>query len=132
MRSPYTEHAASGLPNPTPSELEIRFVQAQDQQVVLTSVTMTPSLDVYFADMKSKLTKIYYTSSKHFRFLDLPNTHIHVITNRRSSAGSVNSSLLLKEVVRFGIIVDVWVIDECKKTGKESSDNEWITRTLLA
>ena len=33
---PYTEHAASGLPNPTPLEGEVRFVQAQDQQVVIT------------------------------------------------------------------------------------------------
>ena len=34
MRSPYTEHAASGLPNPTHLEGEVRFVQAQYQQVV--------------------------------------------------------------------------------------------------
>ena len=34
MMSPYTEHAASGLPNPTHSEGEVRFVQAQDQRVV--------------------------------------------------------------------------------------------------
>ena len=40
MRSPYTEHAASGLPNPTQLEVGegggIRFDQAQDQQVVTT------------------------------------------------------------------------------------------------
>ena len=36
VRSPYTEHAASGLPNRTPLEGEVRFVQAQDQQVVTT------------------------------------------------------------------------------------------------
>ena len=36
MRSPYTEHAASGLSNPTLLEGEVRFVQAQDQQVVTT------------------------------------------------------------------------------------------------
>ena len=36
MRSPYTEHAASGLPNPTPLEGEVRFVEAQYQQVVTT------------------------------------------------------------------------------------------------
>ena len=35
-RSPYTEHAASGLHNPTPLEGEVRFVQAQGQQVVTT------------------------------------------------------------------------------------------------
>ena len=32
--SPYIEHAASGLPNPTRLEVEVRFVQAQDQQVL--------------------------------------------------------------------------------------------------
>ena len=34
VRSPYTELAASGLPNPTHLEGEVRFDQAQDQQVV--------------------------------------------------------------------------------------------------
>ena len=37
VRSPYTERAASGLPNPTHLEGEVRFDQAQDQQVVTTS-----------------------------------------------------------------------------------------------
>ena len=32
--SPYTEHAANGLPNPTPLEGEVRFIQAQDQQML--------------------------------------------------------------------------------------------------
>ena len=36
VRSQYTEHAASGLPNPTHLEGEVRFDQAQDQQVVTT------------------------------------------------------------------------------------------------
>ena len=36
VRSPYTEHAASGLPNPTHLEGQVRFDQAQDQQVVTT------------------------------------------------------------------------------------------------
>ena len=36
VRSPYTEHAASGLPNPTHLEGEVRFDQAQDRQVVTT------------------------------------------------------------------------------------------------
>ena len=36
MRSPYTEHVASGLPNPT-QEGEVRFVEAQDQQVTTRS-----------------------------------------------------------------------------------------------
>ena len=36
VRSPYTEHAVSGLPNPTHLEGEVRFDQAQDHQVVTT------------------------------------------------------------------------------------------------
>ena len=36
VRSPYTEHAASGLPSPTHLEGEVRFDQAQDQHVVTT------------------------------------------------------------------------------------------------
>ena len=36
VRSPYIELAASGLPNPTHLEGEVRFDQAQDQQVVTT------------------------------------------------------------------------------------------------
>ena len=50
MLSPYTEHAASGLPNPTHLEAEVRFVQPQDQQVTSRSprkvVVFTHSLDV--------------------------------------------------------------------------------------
>ena len=34
VRSPYTERAASGLPNPTPLEVEVRFIQATDQQML--------------------------------------------------------------------------------------------------
>ena len=34
VRSPYTEHAVSGLPNPTPLEREVLFIQAQDQQLL--------------------------------------------------------------------------------------------------
>ena len=36
VRSPYNELAASGLPNLTHLEGEVRFDQAQDQQVVTT------------------------------------------------------------------------------------------------
>ena len=36
VKSPYTEHAASGLTNPTHLEWDVRFDQAQDQQVVTT------------------------------------------------------------------------------------------------
>ena len=42
--SPHTEHAASGLPSLTHLEEEVRFVQAQDQQVVTTRSVY--SLDV--------------------------------------------------------------------------------------
>ena len=34
VKSPYIEHAASRLPNPTRLEGEVRFVQSQDQQVL--------------------------------------------------------------------------------------------------
>ena len=34
VRSPYSEHAVSGLPNPTPLEGEVRFIQATDQQML--------------------------------------------------------------------------------------------------
>ena len=34
VRSPYTEHAANGLPNPTPLKGEVRFIQATDQQML--------------------------------------------------------------------------------------------------
>ena len=33
VRSPYIEHAASGLLNPTRLEGEVLFIQAQDEQV---------------------------------------------------------------------------------------------------
>ena len=36
VRSPYSEHAASGLPNPNHLKGGVRFDQAQDQQVVTT------------------------------------------------------------------------------------------------
>ena len=34
VSSPYIEHAASGLPNPTRLEGEVKFILAQDQQVL--------------------------------------------------------------------------------------------------
>ena len=37
MRSPYNEHAVSGLPNPSHLEREVLFVQAQDKQVTTRS-----------------------------------------------------------------------------------------------
>ena len=38
VRSQYTKHAASGLPNPTHLEGEIQFDQAQDRQVFTTRI----------------------------------------------------------------------------------------------
>ena len=49
VRSPYIELAASGLPNPTHLEGEVRFDQAQDKQVVTTRslrIVTECSLDV--------------------------------------------------------------------------------------
>ena len=34
MRSPYIQHDASGLPNPTRLEEEVRFIKAQDLEVL--------------------------------------------------------------------------------------------------
>ena len=44
MRSPYTEHAASGLPNPTHLEGEVRFVYAQNQQLTTRNEIVTECL----------------------------------------------------------------------------------------
>ena len=47
MRSPYTEHVASGLPNPTHFEGEVRFIQTQDQSFRLAgfaAVNPSPTL----------------------------------------------------------------------------------------
>ena len=59
MRSPYTEHAASRLPNPTPLEgwgAGVRFVQAQDQQVV---TTRSPRIITECLLTRSMLIKMY-------------------------------------------------------------------------
>ena len=56
VRFPYTEHAASGLPNPAYLEGEVRFDQAQDQQVV---TTRSPRIVTECLLTRSKLIKIY-------------------------------------------------------------------------
>ena len=56
VRSPYTEHAASGLPNPTHLEGEVRFDQAQDQQVV---TTRSPRIVTECLLTRSMLIKMY-------------------------------------------------------------------------
>ena len=65
VRSPYTEHAASGLPNPTHSEGEVRFDQAQDQQVV---TTRSPRIVTECLLTRSMLIKMYvYAIYSRFR-----------------------------------------------------------------
>ena len=56
MRSPYTEHAASGLSNPTHLEREVQFDQAQDQQVV---TTRSPRIVTECLLIRSILIKMY-------------------------------------------------------------------------
>ena len=66
VRSPYTvEHAASGLPNPTHLEEEVRFGQAQDQQVV---TTLSPRIVTECLLTRSMLIKMYvYVIYSRFR-----------------------------------------------------------------
>ena len=65
VRSPYTEHAASGLPNPTHLEGEVRCDQAQDQQVV---TTRSPRIVTECLLTRSMLIKMYvYAIYSRFR-----------------------------------------------------------------
>ena len=56
VRSPYTEHAASGLPNPAHLEGKVRLYQAQDQQVV---TARSPRIVTDCLLTRSMLIKIY-------------------------------------------------------------------------
>ena len=56
VRSPYTELAASGLPNPIHLEGEVRFDQAQDQQMV---TTRNPRIVTECLFTRSMLIKTY-------------------------------------------------------------------------
>ena len=65
VRYPYTEHAASGLPNPTHLEGKARFDQAQDQQVV---TTRSPRIVTECLLTRSMLIKMYvYAIYSRFR-----------------------------------------------------------------
>ena len=65
VRSPYIEHAASGLPNPSHLEGEVRFNQAQDQQVV---TTRSPRIITECLLTRSMLIKMYrYAIYSRFR-----------------------------------------------------------------
>ena len=56
LRLPYTENAASGLPNPTHLEGEVRFDQVEDQQVV---TTRSPRILTECLLTRSMLIKMY-------------------------------------------------------------------------
>ena len=65
VRPPYTEHAASGLLNPTHLEGEVRFDQAQDQQVF---TTRSPRIVTDCLLTRSMLFKMYvYAIYSRFR-----------------------------------------------------------------
>ena len=65
VRSPYTKHAASRLPNPTHLEGEVRFDQAQDQQMV---TTRSPRIVTECLLTRSMLIKMYeYAIYSRFR-----------------------------------------------------------------
>ena len=53
--SPYTEQTASGLPNPTPVEGEVRFFQAQYQPSVTTHVRVGNRVFSHSLDVDSKM-----------------------------------------------------------------------------
>ena len=66
VKSPYIEHAASGLPNPTHLEGGgVRFDQAQDQQVI---TTRSPRIVTECLLTRSMLFKMYvYAIYSRFR-----------------------------------------------------------------
>ena len=53
--SPYIEQTASGLPNPTPVEEEVRFFQVQDQPIVTTQVRVCNRVFSHSLDVVSKM-----------------------------------------------------------------------------
>ena len=63
--SQYTEQTASGLPNPTPVEGEVRFFQAQDQPSVTTYVRVGNRVFSNSLDVVSKM-HIYIIYSHFF------------------------------------------------------------------
>ena len=65
VRSPYTELAASGLPNPTHLEGEVRFDQAQDQQVVTTRSPRIVTECLFTHSMLIKMS--VYSNNSRFR-----------------------------------------------------------------
>ena len=75
VRSPYTELAASGLPNSTHVEGEVRFDQAQDQQVV---TTRCPRIVTEGLLTRSMLIKMYvYAIYSRFRIGTILSIRTH-------------------------------------------------------
>ena len=75
MRSAYTERAASGIPNPTSLDGEVRFIQAQDQQNITTRsprmvteclLTRWMLIKMYFMVCAYILSQNYNTTVFHF------------------------------------------------------------------
>ena len=88
VRSPYTELAASGLPNPT--HLEVRFDQAQDQQVV---TTRSPRIVTECLLTRSMLIKMYvYAIYSRFR--------IGTILSIRKHGYEIITTLSLSSLIR--------------------------------
>ena len=75
VRTPYTEHAASGLPNPTHLEGEVRFDQAQDQQVVTTRSPRIVSECLLTCPMLIKMS--VYTIYSRFRIETILSVRKH-------------------------------------------------------
>ena len=77
--SPYTEQTASGLPNPTPVEGEVRFFQAQDQPSVTTHVRVGNRVFSHSLDVVSKMhiRNIY----SHFFTCTISETLLKLITH---------------------------------------------------
>ena len=75
VRSPYTELAACGLPNPIHLEGEVQFDQAQDQQVV---TTRRPRIVTECLLTRSMLIKMYvYAIYSRFRIGTITSTRKH-------------------------------------------------------
>ena len=94
VRSPYTELAASGLPNPTHLEGEVRFDQAQDQQVV---TTLSPRIVTECLLTRSMLIKMYvYAVYSQFRIGTILSIRKHGYEfNTTLSLSSLTSSFSL-------------------------------------
>ena len=77
--SPYTKQTASGLPNPTLVEREVRFFKAQDQPSVTTHVRVGNRVFSHSLDVVSKMhIHIIYS---HFFACTISDTLFKLITH---------------------------------------------------